>query len=349
MAAILAVAAAPVVVAGLPARAIEVRVLLDEAVSSVEVAGENLVVRTADGETVAEGGGSIRLAPRPGGVAVGPAGVRGAVVVEADGPVRALLHRWRGRLVVEPAGRALRVLNELDVEEYLRGVVPLEMPHHWPAAALEAQAIAARTYALARALDTAVPFLDKGVADQVYGGVEVERPATDSAVAATAGRVLLWNGRPFVSYFHSTCGGHTDAPPDALGRDGPPRHGVPDTYCAASPYYAPWEATVRGTVRPVRIAPGGRMSMVEWDGRRMTGNEFRLAVGPTRLRSVRAVVEDGGAGRTRLVGRGWGHGAGLCQWGARGRAEAGASAEAILLHYYPGATIGGLPNPGTEL
>ena len=81
------------------------------------------------------------------------------------------------------------------------------------------------------------------------------------------------------------------------------------------------------------------MAEVEWNGRRMTGNEFRLAAGPTKVRSLRAIVEEADGG-TRLTGRGWGHGAGLCQWGARGRALAGHDHEEILFHYYPGATFG---------
>lgn len=324
-----------------PARAIEVRVLVADGLRRLDVsAAAPLVLRDDAGEALAAGAGVVTITARGERVEIGPVAAAGRVFVEAEesAPVRAAGRRWRGRLLVEARGGRLRVLNAIDLEDYLRGVVPLESPHDWPAEALRAQAIAARTYALARALDTAVPYLRRGVADQVYGGADAERPAADAAVAATAGEILLWEGRPFVSYFHACCGGHTDAPSDALGRNAPPLHGVPDTYCLDSPY-ASWTATVRGSLRVLRVSPGGRIVETEWAGKRRGGNEFRLAAGATRVRSTRAVPEPIRGG-TRLRGRGWGHGAGLCQWGARGRAAAGFGHEEILLHYYPGATIG---------
>jgi stage II sporulation protein D len=242
------------------------------------------------------------------------------------------------------------------------------MPRTFPSAALDAQAIVARTYALAtvaglRSGSTLV--LADDVSDQVYGGRSSETAETDAAVRRTAGLVVVHDGAPIVAYFHSTCGGHTSDPGPVLSRPtAPPLRGVPCGHCADSPHYR-WTADVpredarralvacglpAASVAAFSIVPGTR----DEGGRRLEfrvtsgrdgssagvdANAFRIALGPMRLKSTRVdSIEPHGAS-LRLAGGGFGHGCGLCQYGARGLAANGRDARGILQHYFPGAGV----------
>jgi stage II sporulation protein D len=104
---------------------------------------------------------------------------------------------------------ALQVVNSVSLEDYLQGVVPAESPASWPAAALQAQAIAARTYAITTSRGGDFEqYAD--TRSQVYGGVSVETPATNQAVASTRGQVVTYGGQPVTTYFFSTSGGRTE-------------------------------------------------------------------------------------------------------------------------------------------
>jgi SpoIID/LytB domain protein len=141
---------------------------------------------------------------------------------------------YRGELTVTRAAGGLRVVNRVPLERYLDGVVSGELPEDWHAAAYEAQAIAARSYALAR-LDPSRPFdLTSDPSDQVYGGISVERPETNLAVGATAGRVLTYGGHVITAYYHSSSGGRTAAVEDVW----PDRTPVPYLVSVRDPYDA---------------------------------------------------------------------------------------------------------------
>jgi len=103
------------------------------------------------------------------------------------------------------------LLNLVEMEEYLRGVVPAEMPPLWRAEAVKAQAVAARTYAVQRALQNRdAPFdLYSTTADQLYSGASKEHPASDAAIAATRGKIITYQGEPIIAYYHSASGGRT--------------------------------------------------------------------------------------------------------------------------------------------
>ena len=109
-------------------------------------------------------------------------------------------------------------VNVLSIEDYLRGVVPAEMPNHWPAEALKAQALAARTYALT-SLNPANPSwdVDDTTTFQAYLGVTHEKPETDAAIRATARRILTYQAEPIRAYFFSTSNGHTESNEDVFG------------------------------------------------------------------------------------------------------------------------------------
>jgi SpoIID/LytB domain protein len=145
---------------------------------------------------------------------------------------------YRGRLVVARTGRRLEVVNVLSVESYLKGVVPSEVPSNWPAEALKAQAVAARSYALANVTRVVAASNFDLYADQrsqVYGGVAAEAPATSAAVDATAGQVVLYDGSVATTYFSSSSGGRTVSAEEATGKPVPYLVSVPDPYDTYSP------------------------------------------------------------------------------------------------------------------
>jgi stage II sporulation protein D len=204
----------------------EVRVLLQDGHTSVKVSGalsaggqaldptkvytvrrggDGLVVRDGDHD-VLTGAGPIRLDPPVGQPLVlqglSMPGVR-------DG-------RYRGGLIISASGAAnVRAVNAVALEDYVRGVVSGESPSGWPAAALQAQAVAARTYAVTTG---GGPNFDQfaDVRSQVYRGVAAEAPATDAAVTSTAGQVVTFDGQPAVTYFFSTSGGETEDVPNSF-------------------------------------------------------------------------------------------------------------------------------------
>ena len=121
--------------------------------------------------------------------------------------------KYRRAIEVRPAPLGgVNAINALGLEDYVRGVISRESPPSWPAEALKAQAVAARTYAITTNAGTANDGFDQypDVRSQVYGGVAAERPSTDAAVKATAGQVVTYGGRPVATYFFSTSGGHTE-------------------------------------------------------------------------------------------------------------------------------------------
>jgi SpoIID/LytB domain protein len=144
---------------------------------------------------------------------------------------------FRGRFVVSLDGKALDVVDVVALEAYLKGVVPSEMPFEWPATALEAQAIAARSYALANLVHGGSFDLYDDSRSQVYGGIDAESPSTSAAVDATKGQVVLYKGAVAETYFFSTSGGRTASAAEVTGTPVPYLVSVPDPYDTASPYH----------------------------------------------------------------------------------------------------------------
>jgi stage II sporulation protein D len=295
--------------------------------------------------------------------------------------------RYRGELVISTTDSGLLVVNRVSMDDYLRGVVPLEIGNRTSAemAAVQAQAVAARTYAYkhlssARAFD-----MYATVQDQVYGGVDAEKPLSDTAITTTADVVVLYNGQPITTPYHSTCGGSTagvsevwyDQPDQPYLR--PVSDRIPGTnnyYCDPSPRFAWTQAYDAAGLRAVMEkylaaytnAPKsglGKITDVREQGRTASGRVAALIVqtesGSYTLRGndIRFVLRDpkgailnstfftftretnaGEVSSLTVNGRGYGHGIGMCQWGAIGRARAGQSYRTILETYYPGTTIG---------
>jgi len=145
---------------------------------------------------------------------------------------------YRGTFTVTSDGKDLTLINTVPLEQYLYAVVPSEMPKTWPAEALKAQAVAARSYALAQR-KTSGPFdVYPDTRSQVYGGVSAEAPTATAAVDATAGQVLTYEGKIATTYFFSSSGGRTASSSDVWkGAPIPYLASVSDPYDTASPYH----------------------------------------------------------------------------------------------------------------
>ena len=259
----------------------------------------------------------------------------------------------RGDVVVRLNRGALQLVDVLPLEDYLVGVLGSEMPRTFPDEALKAQAIAARTYALYKKLQAyGQPFhMGSSVLSQVYGGLAAEDERTRAAVEATRGMVLTYELAPIEAYFHASCGGRTEAGLEALGRDLPYLTPV-DCPCAKLPA-SRWSLTVSAAELQTALGGGKGEAGLEVASRTATGRvrrlrlgsdrqldavTFREKLGYTQVKSLWFDVQRG-KGSVTLVGRGYGHGAGLCQWGAKALADQGWDYARILEHYYPGTEL----------
>jgi SpoIID/LytB domain protein len=194
--------------------------------------------------------------------------------VTGPGPLSAGSYgAYRGALEFRPAGSAVQTVNAVALDDYVRGVIAAEMPASWPAAALEAQAVAARTYAITSDVRGNGYQLYPDTRSQMYGGVAAETPSTDAAVAATNGQIVTYDGAPVTTYFFSSAGGHTENIENVwLGATPEPwLKGVRDPYDAAGgdPYHR-WTvrmtiaqakstlgSLVKGTLRGIRVTKRG--------------------------------------------------------------------------------------------
>lgn len=258
--------------------------------------------------------------------------------------------RVRGEVAAVAAPQGLVLVNVIALEDYLNGVLGSEMPPQFPLEALKAQAVAARTYALERKLETlGMPFnLQSSVLSQVYGGLAAEDPRTLQAVEATKGQVLTYQLQPIEAYFHASCGGRTESGLQALGRDLPylkpvtcPCSKLPNTKWTLELSESDAKSFL-GKTTELQVegrTPTGRARRIELGaGRSIDAVSFRERVGYSKVKSLQFDVEHEKHG-WKLEGKGFGHGAGLCQWGAKVLADQGQGYRQILEHYYGGTEL----------
>jgi len=350
-----------------------------------------------DGRVAAEGraGDLLSLSSQAGTLTLAePAGARrefaapvSLVAVKPEAMISVNQRRYRGSLSILAADSGVRIVNRVGVEAYLRGVVPRELGVRGAGdrAALEAQAVAARSYAVARIGNTTRAYdVAASTTDQVYGGVDAENAVADAAVAATEGLVLTYNGRVVSAPYHSTCGGSTAAADEIWRSQNEPylqrvSDRIPGTdryYCDIAPRFR-WERSWRADSLTIvverylrsyaQVPPGnvGEVRRVDVDSKTPSGRVAALWVetsrGRYRLRGndIRYVLRspsgellnstyfspevvsspDGRLTRLTVRGLGYGHGVGMCQWGAIGRARAGQDFRTILRTYFPGTTV----------
>ncbi|MGB3310033.1 MAG: SpoIID/LytB domain-containing protein [Nodosilinea sp.] len=341
----------------LPALAVEMRVAVGDRLSQAVVGSSTpAVIKNGAGQGVGQipQGQSITITPSGGGLKL--ADWQGqAFWVEPTGGGHVFINdKWyRGRVLVVPIDGKVTAVNWVDIDAYLYGVVGSEMPASWPQEALKAQAVAARSYALYKRDRTQGDLFDVGgtTAHQVYRGLAAETPSVQSAVNATQGQVLTYGGRVIEAVFHSASGGHTENSEDIWQRASPYLRGVAD-YDQDAPVFQ-WSETFSAqqieqritgigrlqSVATERATPRGRIVSVRLQGSRgsrvLTGTELRQALD---LRSTLCSISVAGD-TIRVDGRGYGHGLGMSQWGARGLATRGHNYQQILAHYYQGTAL----------
>lgn len=319
-----------------------IRVLIDET--------DNGIIKFRGGATITVGGRSIKvggeLQLKDGYIQADGLTLDtrdGVVITPEHGYFIWKGHRYRGKLML----KAGKVINYLPLEEYLYSVVAAEMGYRREFEALKAQAVAARTYAVRKMGERRNRDYDIHAApevDQKYVGMDNEYVGACDAVNATRGEILVYGGEPIRALYSACCGGYTNDPPE--GWDTPYLVGKPDPYCKGSPYER-WRVTLsRGeleaklgcrvqSIKVVARNRAGRVRFVEINGKRMVGGEFRARL---ELPSTWFEVKERGDSII-IEGRGYGHGYGMCQWGAIGMAKRGYSYRQILGFYYPGTRV----------
>jgi stage II sporulation protein D len=350
------------------------------------VADDGRVVANADSGArfaITASGGALRIMDRGVSRELG----RSARLTTERGLAIFNNRRYRGALLLLPTDSLVLVVNHVEVEAYLRGVVPRELGVRGPSerAALEAQSVAARSYAVTRLGNRARAWdLSATTSDQVYGGADAENALADAAIAATEGMVLMYGGRAVSAPYHSTCGGSTAEATELWRSRGEPflqrvSDKIPGSdryYCDIAPRFR-WERSWRAdtlasiveryirSYAQVAAGPVGGIRSVALDGKtasgratatvietesgryRLQGNDVRYVLrtsGGELLNSTYFSPEiiagsDGKLARLTIRGYGYGHGVGMCQWGAIGRARAGQDFRTILRTYFPGTSV----------
>jgi stage II sporulation protein D len=278
---------------------------------------------------------------------------------------------YRGKLSISARRGHLALVDQIPLEDYLRGVLPSEIPTSFEPEALRAQAIAARTYAImvwGRHRQDGYDLCDLPHC-QAYLGVEGESRRTDSAVSQSAGLIVTYQHKPIYAVYHDSCGGRTAGNETAWQGSDPLPYLRPvldgngaGAFCDRSPR-AVWTRQIpqakvaaslarSGVSAPISaIEPVSRDENGRPQGFIIRGSEgdvtikagvlrdaVNRALGPAGLPSADFTAAPNGD-LLVFAGRGNGHGVGLCQWGANAMAKAGHTAAAILTHYYSGVTV----------
>jgi stage II sporulation protein D len=212
------------------------RVLLADRKKKVTISSEvPFSVRDGAGAKLALPAGAVSFGP---GLAIAGRTLTAPLTfLPGRGGPLTLTRPYRGRIQVDVVDRKLRAVNILGLEQYLDGVVPAEMPSTWAPQALAAQAVAARSYALATRQIAAPYDVYSDTRSQMYLGLSQESPATTAAVTATKGQVLMYGGKVATTFFYSTSGGRTESSFDWTGTALPYLVSVPDPYDDISPYH----------------------------------------------------------------------------------------------------------------
>jgi stage II sporulation protein D len=263
--------------------------------------------------------------------------------------------------LIKNAKGKLSAINFIELEDYVRGISIREISHYWPPEAIKACVVAFRTFALYKMEENVRRDYDltSDIYSQVYSGKAAERERINKIVDQTLGVVLTYRGKILPSFYHAACGGHTE---DALRLwkvNLACLKGVVCNFCKDSPHYR-WHAVLSlneirqhlsgsgyniGKIKDIAILgrdDSGRITALKISDSKkeieVPAKGFRDILGPNIIRSTNFkldIIDDDAV----LEGMGWGHGVGLCQWGAYFMAKEGYTAEEILRYYYPGSEI----------
>ncbi|MBL7072547.1 MAG: SpoIID/LytB domain-containing protein [Candidatus Omnitrophica bacterium] len=286
---------------------------------------------------------ALRVSPRANGA------------IEVDGVL------YRGCIDVIKTGGVFSVINRVKIEDYLLGVLPREVNFLWPFEMMKTQAIASRSYAVYESMRRKNEEYDltNDTFSQMYGGKSDEKWRTSRAVKATEGEVLEYKGEVFPAYYHASCGGHTQDIANVWGGELEPLRGTMCNWCRWTPYYR-WQVKVPAeklgkklkekgypilTVEAIKEGTrdnSGRLEhvIVKSDNRwfEIETEDFRSAGGRKSLKSANFRIKKYPFFYL-FSGYGWGHGVGMCQWGAFSMSLRRYKCEKILKTYYPGTKI----------
>ncbi len=266
--------------------------------------------------------------------------------------------KYRGNFFISVDKNKFSVVNHIDLEQYISGVVSSEMPASFPIEALKAQAVLARTYAIKKISNSSFYDLDDTVKYQVYSGLEKETKKGIEATFSTIGEVVLYDDKIADIFYHSTCGGHTDSSKAVWGNFLDYIVGVRCNYCKESPHYI-WKKFISfndikdkfnknnynfNKIKKIKIksfSKAGRtreLTVITDKGSfDIPSAKFR-SMFDNILKSSNFKIIDKKDG-VLLEGRGYGHAVGMCQYGAKGLAEKGHSYKKIIKYYFNGVKI----------
>lgn len=323
--------------------------------------------QTESSKTIALAANTAAIRWQAGAFLVGREKLRGDVLtIRPSGAGELALdgRRYRGALELRHKGGGLTAVNIVPVDDYLRSVVPEEMPVDWPAEAIKAQSVAARSFALASRGRHASEGYDlcTTMHCQLYTGTAAEKSASNAAIKATRGEVLTYGGKPIEALFHTDSGGMTENSEDVWGSHVPYLRAAKDTPTKTMP----WTKTISradlerklaakghdiGKIRSIALSPlaigraakdrtaSGRVKTMTVKGTKgtatLSGTTWRSLLGLKSTLFDAKLTKDA----VTFTGYGSGHGLGISQWGAKRLAESGKSYADILHHYYTGTTL----------
>ena len=287
--------------------------------------------------------------------------------------------RYRGKIQVSSSNNSVDLINLVTLEDYVKGVLAKEMPlgkNNENYEALKALAVCIRTYAIRKMNDGKLYFdLYDDTHDQVYGGVDAENPLSNKAAGETKNLILKFNTEPAMLYYHSTCGGYTESSKNVFTKNLVPylitiKDGN-DPYCSISPRFKWQEVYTRDEIinrlknysllnnsnyelEDISINDkfeSGRVAELEIKVIDDNGEQKSLILKGNEIRSILRTSDnknilwstmfdlETNSNSVVLNGKGFGHGVGLCEWGAIALSHKGWDYKEILKHYYPGTYL----------
>ena len=341
-----------------------IRVLLSGGAAEIVLEGGTIRAWSADGRLAAEAAGRVTLAAVGERIRWNGSRLLDDILDVAGAPELRVGNRAGvGRVRLLARKGELLAVAVVPVEAYVAAVLSREAPQRFHPEALAAQAVIVRTYAVGYAAKPRDPAYDVAgtVEDQVFEGTGGVAAVFREAADRTRGMVARYRGELARTVYHSTCGGRTEDAGSAWGKEIPYLRAIFCDDCADSPVYR-WEyrmpeAEARRVAKALGVPPGkdlriavmgrtptGRASRLRISAggvvREVQAAEFRKTAGYANVRSLKMEIAPV-TGGWRIAGEGWGHGVGLCQFGANGMARRGAGFREILARYYPGTELAG--------
>jgi len=273
---------------------------------------------------------------------------------------------YRGNIIINHCSTGNNIINELKIEDYLKGILPKEANSSWNLETLKAQAVISRTYALknlGRHSKEGYDICSK-VHCQVYGGASCETKNCNKAVHDTEREVVLYNNELAQTFFHASCGGHTEDPKYVWQwKSATPSYlkGVKDSYCKDNPHKTWTTSFTEKEIREKLIKAGykvGKIKKISTSGTttgkaakeiiikhskrtlKLNSYTFRCTISPDKIKSTLITNIKHKSKKFTFEGKGWGHKVGLCQWGAKTMGDKNFTYKQILKFYYPGTKIG---------